>query len=64
MQHRELNQLKTSVNSFHPSLKYTCEISDSSLAFLDITVSLEGNGLCTSVQYKATDSHSYLLYSS
>ena len=27
-------------------------------------VSIEGNGLCTSVYYKPTDSHSYLLYSS
>ena len=39
---------------------YTC------LAFLhvDIKVSVEGNGLCTSVHYKPTDSHSYLLCSS
>ena len=36
----------------------------SSLAFLDINISIEGNGLCTSVYYKPTDSHSYLLYSS
>jgi len=56
-----LNQFITAVNSFHPSLKYTCEISDSSLAFLDIKVYIEGNGLCTSVHYKPM---SYLLYSS
>ena len=60
----ELNQFITAVNSFHPALKYTWEISDSSLAFLDIKLSVEGNGLCTSVHYKPTDSHSYLLYSS
>ena len=35
-----------------------------SLAFLDIQVSIRGNGLCTSVHYKPTDSHSYLLHSS
>ena len=57
-----LNQFITAVNSFHPALKYTWEISDTSLAFLDIKVSVEGNGLCTSVHYKPTDSHSYLLY--
>ena len=34
------------------------------MAFLDIKISIEGNGLCTSVYYKPTDSHSYLLYSS
>ena len=60
----ELNQFITAVNSFHPALKYTWEISDSSLAFLDIKLSIEGNGLCTSVQYKPTDSHNYLLYPS
>ena len=60
----DLNQFITAFNSFHPALKYTWEISDPSLAFLDITVSIEGNGLCTSVHYKPTDSHSYLLYSS
>ena len=32
-----------------------------SLAFLDIKVSVEGNGLCTSVHYKPTDSHSKLI---
>ena len=60
----DLNQFITAVNSFHPALKYTWEISDTSLAFLDIKVSIEGNDLCTSVYYKPTDSHSYLLYSS
>ena len=34
------------------------------LAFLDIKISIEGNGLCTSVYNKPTDSYSYLLYSS
>ena len=52
----ELNQFITAVNSFHPGLKYTWEISNTSLAFLDIKVSVEGNGLCTSVHYKPTDS--------
>ena len=63
-QREELTQFKTVINSFHPALKYTWEIFDTSLAFLDIKISIEGNGLCTSVYYKPTDSHSYLLYSS
>ena len=54
----ELNQFITAVNSLHTALKYTWEISDTSLPFLDIKVSVEGNGLCTSVHYKPTDSHS------
>ena len=60
----ELDHFITSVNSFHPALKYTWEISETSLAFLDIKISISGNVLCTSVHYKPTDSHSYLLYSS
>ena len=60
----ELNRFITSVNSFYPALKYSWEISETSLAFLDIKVSISGNGLCTSVHYKPTDSHSYLLHSS
>ena len=57
----ELNQFVTAVNSFHPALKYTWEISDTSLAFLDIKLSIEGNGFYTSVYYKPADSNSYLL---
>ena len=60
----ELNHFITSVNSFHPALKYTWEISETSLAFLDIKVSISGNGLCTSMHYKPTDSYIYLLHSS
>ena len=43
----KLNQFITAVNSFHPALKYIGEISDTSSAFLDIKVSVEGNGICT-----------------
>ena len=60
----ELHHFITSVNSFHPALKYTWEISETSIAFFDIKVSINDNGLSTSVQYKPTDSHSYLLHSS
>ena len=37
----ELNQVITAVNSFHLALKYTWEISDTCLAFLDIKLSIE-----------------------
>ena len=53
----ELTQFITAVISFHLALKYTWEISDTSLAFLDIKISFEGNVLCTSVYYKPTDSY-------
>ena len=52
------------VNNFHPALQFTWEISETSVSFLDILVSITGNKLLTSVFYKPTDSHSYLLFSS
>ena len=60
----ELNLFINSVNSFHPALKYTWEISKNSLAFLDIKLSINDDGLSTSVHYKPTDSHNDLLHSS
>ena len=60
----ELNQFITSVNSFYPALKYTWEISENSLAFLDIKRSVNRNGLSPSIHYKPTDSLNYLLHSS
>ena len=60
----ELKQFIVFVNSFHPALKFTWEISETSVTFLDINISVQDNKLATSVHYKPTDSHSYLLYSS
>ena len=37
----ELTQLITVINSFHLAFKYTWEISDTSLAFLDIKISIK-----------------------
>ncbi len=42
-------------------LQFTWEISETSVSFLDILISINGNRLVISVFY--TDSHSYLLYS-
>ena len=61
---KELKQFINPVNSFHPALKYTPQISKTSIAFLDINVSIHNNGLSTTVYYKPTDSHSYLLHPS
>ena len=52
------------VNNFHPALQFTWEISETSVSFLDILVSVNGNRLTTSVFYRPIDSHSYLLFSS
>ena len=60
----ELERCIGFVNSFHPALKFTWEVSETSVTFLDISISVQDNDLATSVHYKPTDSHSYLLYSS
>lgn len=62
----QLLEFTNYVNDFHPALKFTHEISETSIPFLDIKVNIENNSdhLSTSVHYKPTDSHSYLLYSS
>ena len=46
------------------ALKYTWKTSETSICFLDIKVSINGNVLSTSAYCKPTDSHSYLLHSS
>ena len=52
------------MNNLHPSIKFTHEISSSTVDFLDIKISIISGTIQTSVYYKPTDSHSYLLYSS
>ena len=59
----ELNLFINAINSFHPALKYTWKISENSLAFLDFKLSINVNGLSTSVHYKPTDAYNYLLHS-
>ena len=60
----ELERFIGFVNSFHPALKFTWEISETSVAFLDINIFVQDSKLATSVHYNPTDSHSHLLYSS
>eukprot|EP00061_Rhincodon_typus_P001700 g15502.t1 len=52
------------ISSFHPAFIFTWSISDFSLIFLDISFSISGDRLTTNIQYKPTDSHSYLDYTS
>ena len=60
----DLERFINYVNGFHHALKFTWEISETCVSFLDISVSINGDALATSVSYKPTDSHSYLLFSS
>eukprot|EP00061_Rhincodon_typus_P012727 g38637.t1 len=53
--HEELEQF---INTFHPHLKFTWTISDTSLSFLDLSVSIPGDCLETNIYFKPTDFHS------
>ncbi|XP_033117883.1 uncharacterized protein LOC117117624 [Anneissia japonica] len=60
----ELTNFINYMNSFHPAIKFTHEISYTNVTFLDIDVSIKGSTLSTSVYYKPTDAHTYLNYES
>ena len=51
-------------SAYHPSLKYTFEISESSVSFLDLYLSITDARITKTIHYKPTDTHSYLDYSS
>ena len=55
--HNKLSSV-TSVTFFHPVLKYIWEISETSVSFLDIKVSINCNGQSNSAHFKPTLSHS------
>ena len=56
--------LVTDKSLTHPAFKCTWAVSECSITFLDIKVSISDNRLFTCVYYKPTDSHSYLLHAS
>eukprot|EP00061_Rhincodon_typus_P000027 g10148.t1 len=47
--HEELNQFIQFTNTFHPNLKFTWNISDTFLSFLDLSVFISGNHLETDI---------------
>ena len=52
------------MNDKHLTLKFTAEWSQTSINFLDVTVSLTGGKVTTDLYVKPTDSHQYLHTSS
>eukprot|EP00061_Rhincodon_typus_P001993 g16337.t1 len=62
--HKELEQFINFTNTFHSNLEFTWTISDTSLSFLDLSVSISSDRLETDIYLKPTDSHSYLDYTS
>ena len=64
MKENELRSWMAFFENLHPSVEFTSSISQSSVVFLDATISIENNSISTNVHFKPTDSHSYLLYNS
>ena len=67
--HEELCSFLDALNSFHfnsfqETIKFTAEISDTSINFLDVTITKDKGNLITDLYTKPTDSHLYLHYSS
>ena len=61
---KELEDFIQYVNVFQPSLSHTNDISDTSVNFLDISISMTQHGLTSDIFYKDTDTYSYLRYES
>ena len=61
---RELEDFIHFVGNFCPFLKFTHCISETSVVFLDMKLSICDRKLKTDIHFKPTDSHSYLLYPS
>ena len=61
---QELRQFLTFASNFHPKLEYTWSISTVKLPFLDVYLIPRDDRIATSIQYKETDSHSYLNFKS
>jgi len=61
----EFNSFLQHLNTCHPTIKFTAEVSHNSVNFLDTTVKLDqSRKLYTTLYCKPTDSHNYLSYES
>ena len=52
------------LNTVHPTLKFTSVISSTEIAFLDLTIYITDDKLCTRLYTKDTDRHMYLNFHS
>jgi hypothetical protein len=65
--HHSRDELQGFVNHLNeqvPTIKFTVEVSEKEIAFLDVKIKRLGDRLVTDLFTNATDSHDYLLYSS
>ena len=65
-QHGEdkIEQFHAYVNSLHPNINLTLTSSATNIPYLDVSVSLDGTNIHTSIYTKSTDRHGYLHYKS
>ena len=62
----EMNNILQKLNSFHPFIKFTCEVeTDNCIAFLDVNIERQAdNSIETSVYRKSTNSNLYMHWDS
>ena len=60
----DLDLFITHLNSQVDSIKFSSEITHTSVNFLDMKVQIRDNRIFTDLNTKPTDSHEYLLYNS
>ena len=52
------------LTNFNSSIKYTYAISNNTVTFLDIQLTIDNNHIKSCAHFKPSDSHNYLLFSS
>ena len=52
------------LTNFNSSIKYTYAISNNTVTFLDLQLTIDNNHIKSCAHFKPTDSHNYLLFSS
>ena len=61
---KELDEFFEHANSIHPSIKFTHEMSKTTISFLDTTTTVKEGNMTTDLYFKSTDKHHYLSHSS
>ena len=60
----KFEQFHAYVNSLHPNINLILTSSATNITYLDVSVSLDGTNIYTSIYTKSTDRHGYLHYKS
>ena len=61
---QELESFLGKLKSYHETIKFTWEITNEKIFYLNVMVSLEDGKLSTGVYHKPTDAHQYLYFRS